>query len=52
MCAAGRAYEPQIILIDVVFRLRAKHEKPDFPTSAGLDDDPRECPRARLTRDP
>ncbi len=51
MCAACRAYERQIIFIDSVFRLRARHGKPDLPTSEGLDAAARERIRARLTKD-
>jgi len=48
MCAACTAYKRQIIFIDTVFTLRAKHGKPDLPTSEGLDSAARERIRARL----
>lgn len=48
MCATCRAYARQIVLIDTVFRLRAKCGKSDLPTSEGLDAAARNRIRARL----
>ena len=51
MCAACRAYEHQVMFIDTIFRLRAKHGISDLPTSEGLDTAARKRICARLARD-
>jgi len=48
MCGACRTYKRQIVFIDSVFTLRAKHGKPDIPASVALDAAARERIRARL----
>jgi hypothetical protein len=48
MCAACRAYERQLLLIDLAFRLRARGGDPYLPIGDGLEAAARERIRGKL----